>query len=47
LVLLAPRPTRVIAVETIDVPQEKRDAKTIEKIHADLLRRYPGNFISG
>jgi NitT/TauT family transport system ATP-binding protein len=47
LVLLAPRPTRVIAVETIDLPQEKRDAKTIEKIHADLLRRYPGNFISG
>jgi NitT/TauT family transport system ATP-binding protein len=46
LVLLAPRPTRVIAVETIDVPQAKRDAKTIAKIHADLLRRYPGNFIS-
>ena len=46
LVLLAPRPTRVIAVKTIDVPQEKRDAKAIEKIHADLLRCYPGNFIS-
>ena len=46
LVLLAPRPTRVVAVETIDVPQEKRDSKTIERIHADLLRRYPGNFIS-
>jgi NitT/TauT family transport system ATP-binding protein len=46
LVLLAPRPTRVIAVETIDVPQAKRDAKAIEKIHADLLRRYPANFSS-
>jgi NitT/TauT family transport system ATP-binding protein len=46
LVLLAPRPTRVIAVETIDMPQEKRDAQAIERIHADLLRRYPGNFIS-
>jgi NitT/TauT family transport system ATP-binding protein len=46
LVLLAPRPTHVIAVETIAVPQEKRDAKAIEKIHADLLRRYPGNFSS-
>ena len=46
LVLLAPRPTRVIAVETIDVPRAKRDAKAIEKIHVDLLRRYPGNFSS-
>ena len=46
LVLLAPRPTRVIAVETIDIPQEKRDAKSIDKIHTDLLRRHPGNFIS-
>jgi ABC-type nitrate/sulfonate/bicarbonate transport system ATPase subunit len=44
LVLLAPRPTRVIAVETIDIPQAKRDAKTIEKIHTTLARRYPGNF---
>ena len=46
LVLLAPRPTHVIAVETISVSQEKRDGAAIEKIHADLLRRYPGNFSS-
>jgi NitT/TauT family transport system ATP-binding protein len=46
LVLLAPRPTRVVAVETIAVPQEKRDHKAIEAIHADLLRRFPGNFSS-
>ena len=46
LVLLAPRPTRVIAVESIDVPQAKRDPATIDKIHADLLRRYPANFSS-
>jgi NitT/TauT family transport system ATP-binding protein len=46
LVLLAPRPTRVIAVETIDVPQAKRDPAAIDKIHADLLRRYPANFSS-
>jgi NitT/TauT family transport system ATP-binding protein len=46
LVLLAPRPTRVIAVERIDVPQEQRDPATIDKIHADLARRYPANFAS-
>ncbi|MGH6737056.1 MAG: ABC transporter ATP-binding protein [Methyloceanibacter sp.] len=46
LVLLAPRPTHVIAVETIDIPQAKRDAKTIDAIHKDLLKRYPGNFSS-
>ena len=47
LVLLAPRPTRVVAVETIAVPQAKRDAHAIDKIHADLLRRHPANFIGG
>lgn len=44
LVLLAPRPTHVLAVETIDIPQEKRDRKTIDAIHADFLKRHPGNF---
>ena len=44
LVLLAPRPTNVIAVETIAVPQEQRDPAMIEKIHADLAHRYPANF---
>jgi ABC-type nitrate/sulfonate/bicarbonate transport system ATPase subunit len=44
LVLLAPRPTHVIAVETIEVPQAERNAEVISAIHVDLLRRYPGNF---
>ena len=46
LVLLAPRPTHVVAIETIKVPQAKRDHKVVEKIHADLLRRFPANFSS-
>ena len=44
LVLLAPRPTHVIATVPIEMPQRKRDAAAIEKIYADLLNRYPGNF---
>ena len=44
LVLLAPRPTHVIAVETIVVPQAKRDSATVDAIFADLALRYPGNF---
>jgi NitT/TauT family transport system ATP-binding protein len=44
LVLLAPRPTHVVTVETIDVPQAERDHDVVEKIHTDLLRRFPGNF---
>jgi ABC-type nitrate/sulfonate/bicarbonate transport system ATPase subunit len=44
LVLLAPRPTRVVAVETISVPQAERDPEMIERIHADFARRYPANF---
>jgi len=44
LVLLAPRPTHVIAIETIAVPQAERDHNAVEAIHTDLLRRYPGNF---
>lgn len=44
LVLLAPRPTHVVAVETIKVPQAERDHAVVEAIHADLLRRFPGNF---
>jgi len=47
LVLLAPRPTHVVAVETIDLPQGERDAKAIDDIFADLLRRYPANFATG
>ncbi|MEZ5827069.1 MAG: ATP-binding cassette domain-containing protein [Hyphomicrobiales bacterium] len=46
LVLLAPRPTHVLAVESIDIPQEKRDPKTVDKIHDDLLKRFPANFSS-
>jgi NitT/TauT family transport system ATP-binding protein len=44
LVLLAPRPTHVVAVETIAVPQAERDHNVIEAIHTDLLRRFPANF---
>jgi ABC-type nitrate/sulfonate/bicarbonate transport system ATPase subunit len=44
LVLLAPRPTRVVAVETIAIPQAERDHAAVEAIHTDLLRRYPANF---
>lgn len=44
LVLLAPRPTHVLAVETIDVPQEKRTPKIVDEIHADFLKRHPANF---
>jgi NitT/TauT family transport system ATP-binding protein len=46
LVLLAPRPTHVVAVESIAVPQADRDGEVVDAIHADLLRRYPANFIS-
>jgi NitT/TauT family transport system ATP-binding protein len=44
LVLLAPRPTHVVAIETIDVPQRERDPKMIEALHSDLLKRFPANF---
>ncbi len=44
LVLLAPRPTHVIAVETIAIPQGKRDSATVDAIFADLARLYPANF---
>jgi len=46
LVLLAPRPTHVVAIETISVPQADRSAEVVDGIHADLLRRYPANFSS-
>ena len=47
LVLMAPRPTHVLAVETIDVPQAERDAAMVEALHADLFKRFPGNFSGG
>jgi NitT/TauT family transport system ATP-binding protein len=46
LVLLAPRPTHVVAIETIAVPQADRSAEVVGAIYADLLRRYPANFSS-
>ena len=46
LVLLAPRPTRVVAVETITVPHSKRDAAAVDAILADFSERYPGNFVA-
>jgi NitT/TauT family transport system ATP-binding protein len=47
LVLLAPRPTHVVAVVPIAIPQAKRDARVVEEIYADLLKRYPANFATG
>ena len=44
LVLLAPRPTHVVAVVPISVPQAERDPATVEEIYADLLKRHPANF---
>ena len=44
LVLLAPQPTHVVAIETIAVPQADRSAEVVDGIYADLLRRYPANF---
>jgi ABC-type nitrate/sulfonate/bicarbonate transport system ATPase subunit len=44
LVLLAPRPTHVVAIETIAVPQADRDGGVVEAILNDLQRRYPANF---
>ena len=45
LVLLAPRPTHVVAIETIGLPRAERSAEVVEAIHADLLRRYPQYFV--
>jgi NitT/TauT family transport system ATP-binding protein len=47
LVLLAPRPTHVVADVPITVPQSERDATVVEEIYADLLERYPANFAAG
>lgn len=47
LVLLAPRPTRVVEIVPITLPRAERDAAAVEIIYADLLRRYPANFATG
>jgi NitT/TauT family transport system ATP-binding protein len=47
LVLLAPRPTHVVAVVPILIAQAKRDATVVEEIYADLLKCYPANFATG
>jgi NitT/TauT family transport system ATP-binding protein len=47
LVLLAPRPTNVVATVSIPIPQGERDAAAIEEIYADLLKRHPANFATG
>ena len=47
LVLLAPRPTHVVAVVPISVSQAKRDTVVVEEIYADLLKRHPANFATG
>ena len=47
LVLLAPRPTHVVAIVPIPIPQSDRDAAVVEEIYADLLKRHPANFATG
>jgi len=47
LVLLAPRPTHVVAVVPISMPQAERDPAVVEEIYADLLKRHPANFATG
>ena len=47
LVLLAPRPTHVVAVVPIALSQAERDATVVEEIYADLLKRHPANFATG
>lgn len=47
LVLLAPRPTYVVATIPITIPQSARDSATVQKIYDDLLERYPENFAGG
>jgi ABC-type nitrate/sulfonate/bicarbonate transport system ATPase subunit len=47
LVLLAPRPTHVVASVPITTPQAERDAHAIDAIFADLLQRFPANFSAG
>lgn len=42
IVLLAPRPSRVIAVEAIDRPHADRDEAFIEARRSELVERYPG-----
>jgi ABC-type nitrate/sulfonate/bicarbonate transport system ATPase subunit len=44
LVLLAPRPTKVVAAVPITIPRAERNADAIEKVFADLMQKYPGNF---
>ena len=44
LVVMAPRPTHVLAVESIDVPQAERDVAMVEALHTDLSKRFPANF---
>jgi len=47
LVLLAPRPTHVVAVVPIALPQAERDATVVEEIYLHLLKRHPANFATG
>ncbi|WP_245294070.1 ABC transporter ATP-binding protein [Methylobrevis pamukkalensis] len=42
LVLLAPRPGRVVGEVILDRPQPQRDDTWIEATRADLVRRFPG-----
>jgi NitT/TauT family transport system ATP-binding protein len=44
LVLLAPRPTHVVAALPIPLLRARRDAAAVERIYAELIERHPGNF---
>jgi len=47
LVLLAPRPTKVVATIPITTPRAERDADAVEAVYSDLLRQHPANFFAG
>ncbi len=47
LVLLAPRPTKVVATIPVTTPRAERDADAVEAIYGDLLRQHPANFFAG
>jgi NitT/TauT family transport system ATP-binding protein len=47
LVLLAPRPTKVVATIPITTPRAERDPDAVEAMYGDLLRQHPANFFAG
>ena len=47
LVLLAPRPTKVVANLPITIPRAERNSDAIEAVYSDLLHNHPDNFSAG